>query len=199
MDNKAQKILVLGKEEELGKSIKRYFKYFHKQAGVEINNDLSLKSVIQKTKELQSESLIIIVDFYDDENNKWGGLPLLKRLKTFWFPYYIPTSETDKKKNFSTQDVCKIHIIPVLFLCADAIWQLEVAMLRAEAFTEFGENECFVHHLNLTKATFFLKIPFQIDSLSEISSLALKCNFVSDLSRIKLLSAAMGYEEHHGH
>lgn len=201
MAEKSTKILIFSEDEEIGNSLRRYFEHFHADADIIIKtNDVSLKSVIEETKKIMkySKSFIIIDDFYNRPDNKWGGLSLLKRLKTFWFPY-LPLSTNSKADNKSGNSSEKVQIIPILFLCADEVWRLEIAMLRAGNPAIFDENESFTYHLNITKATFFLKIPFEVSKFKEIISCALNCQFVSDRSKIKLLSAAMGYEEHHGH
>jgi len=184
MDTSGVKILVFSKDVELCKSLKLYYKFCRDGITSEDGESLELENVIKKIKELRDRSLILIDDF--EENGKWEGLPLLKRLKSLWFPYY------KEEKN-------KIYIIPIIFLSVDEIWRLEVAMLRAGNTESFTENTSFIYHLDFLKGTFYLKIPFLLSDFNKIVNLAFFCKFETDISKIKLLSATISYEEHYGH
>lgn len=196
-------ILIISTDEAVTNSLARFINYNNKIKYEKENkdkNNFSLGNIIKKLKEKKNLKLIIIDDFFDEEKNEWGGLPLLKFLKTFYFPYNdIEKAEESKDESNEIDEKKNVNIIPILFLCADEIWRLEEAILRAGNPEIFGENESFVYHLNITKSTFFLKIPFEIKKLKEIINLAVNIKFLGRLSIIKLLSAAMGYEKHYEH
>lgn len=186
-------IYIISEHEEVRKSIRRYIKHMTNCDTAGNNNkkqdkdtSIDFGSVLKKLQSIDSHTLIIIDDFYSDRDSNFGGVALLKRIKIF-NPSYVNNEDNNQ------------YHFPILFLCADEVWRIEIASLRAGVKTIFSEEASFWNHLNVLKGVAFLKIPFSISMFKEIINLLLNCRFQTDRSKTQVLSALLGYEEHSKH
>ncbi len=179
------KTIILISENEIKKSVERFLHYIERN---EIETcDPDLEKVIGRIKALQAKILLIIDDFV--KQDRFEGVALVKRIKIFCPAYKLV--EKDNKEAY-------FHI-PILFLCNDEVWRIEIASLRAGRDEIFGEENSFWHHLNVLKGISFLKIPFSIKDFIESVDFLLKTSFKTDPQRMMSLSALLGYEEHSKH